>query len=201
MLDSSTNVDLFNRYATGSDVAVVEGVMELFDGISGTQDHGSTAKMAKILGLPGTVACGNAFRYAAIQEGVDLSTTSGNLYDDWMQRASEPPGQIPARTDAWLLCASSLRQQAGSGSDLCAGLQRRCQPTGITMSVSESSSRCGPIVSILCDWTIPIVALFFPLPVTLAYVVSFAIKKSSTTQWVDESCKLALRKSYSICRR
>ncbi|CCH49181.1 cobyrinate a,c-diamide synthase [Pseudodesulfovibrio piezophilus] len=52
MLDESTNLDIFNRHAALSDVAVVEGVMGLFDGISGTGDQGSTGQMAKILGLP-----------------------------------------------------------------------------------------------------------------------------------------------------
>ena len=52
MLDESTNLDIFNRYAQGCDVAVVEGVMGLFDGFSGTGDEGSTSQMAKILGLP-----------------------------------------------------------------------------------------------------------------------------------------------------
>ena len=52
MLDGTTNIDIFNRYGAGADVAVIEGVMGLFDGISGTHDQGSTAQMAKILGLP-----------------------------------------------------------------------------------------------------------------------------------------------------
>ena len=52
MLDEATNLDIFNRYAAVADVAVIEGVMGLFDGISGTEDFGSTAQMAKILGLP-----------------------------------------------------------------------------------------------------------------------------------------------------
>lgn len=52
MLSEETNLGIFNRYAAAADIAVVEGVMGLFDGISGTTDHGSTAQMAKILGLP-----------------------------------------------------------------------------------------------------------------------------------------------------
>ncbi|MEZ7196159.1 cobyrinate a,c-diamide synthase [Pseudodesulfovibrio karagichevae] len=52
MLGEPANLDIFNRYAADSDVAVIEGVMGLFDGISGTGDAGSTAQMAKILGLP-----------------------------------------------------------------------------------------------------------------------------------------------------
>jgi cobyrinic acid a,c-diamide synthase len=52
MLPRAANVDIFNRYASGCDVAVVEGVMGLFDGISGVADDGSTAQIAKSLGLP-----------------------------------------------------------------------------------------------------------------------------------------------------
>ncbi|WP_419786532.1 cobyrinate a,c-diamide synthase [Pseudodesulfovibrio sp.] len=52
MLDARTNIDMFNRYAANCDVAVVEGVMGLFDGISPTGDDGSTSQTAKALGLP-----------------------------------------------------------------------------------------------------------------------------------------------------
>jgi cobyrinic acid a,c-diamide synthase len=52
MLSRETNADIFNRYAAWCDVAVAEGVMGLFDGISGTGEDGSTAQIAKMLGLP-----------------------------------------------------------------------------------------------------------------------------------------------------
>lgn len=52
MLSPETNLDIFNRYAYHADVAVVEGVMGLFDGSSGTGDEGSTGQIAKTLGLP-----------------------------------------------------------------------------------------------------------------------------------------------------
>ena len=52
MLSRATNRALFERWAGAADAAVVEGVMGLFDGYDGLSEAGSTAEMAKWLGLP-----------------------------------------------------------------------------------------------------------------------------------------------------
>jgi len=52
MLDESQNRRIFGQAVMGADIAVVEGVMGLFDGYDGKTDAGSTAQMAKWLGLP-----------------------------------------------------------------------------------------------------------------------------------------------------
>jgi cobyrinic acid a,c-diamide synthase len=52
MLSREANLSLFRRRAREADVAVVEGVMGLFDGFDGASEAGSTAQMAKWLGLP-----------------------------------------------------------------------------------------------------------------------------------------------------
>jgi cobyrinic acid a,c-diamide synthase len=52
MLSKEYNKNLFRKYAGHADIAVVEGVMGLFDGFSGTDEAGSTAQMAKWLSLP-----------------------------------------------------------------------------------------------------------------------------------------------------
>src|SRR5262249_37599714 len=62
----------FWRAAYGRDVALVEGMMGLFDGIAGETDEGSTAALAKALGLPVVlvVDAGGAVRsVAAVVQG------------------------------------------------------------------------------------------------------------------------------------
>jgi cobyrinic acid a,c-diamide synthase len=52
MLTREYNQALFARQTQGVDLALVEGVMGLFDGFDGRSEAGSTAQMAKWLGLP-----------------------------------------------------------------------------------------------------------------------------------------------------
>jgi len=52
MLSKKYNQGVFLKGSTGADIAVVEGVMGLYDGYSGVDEAGSTAQMAKWLNLP-----------------------------------------------------------------------------------------------------------------------------------------------------
>ena len=52
LLSPDTVIELFRRAASPRDVAVVEGVMGLYDGHSGLDEKGSTAELAKLLGAP-----------------------------------------------------------------------------------------------------------------------------------------------------
>jgi cobyrinic acid a,c-diamide synthase len=52
MLSRDYNASSFQRNARNKDVAIVEGVMGLYDGHSGSSEKGSTAEMAKQLNLP-----------------------------------------------------------------------------------------------------------------------------------------------------
>ena len=52
MMTQSYNREIFSRYSRDADVAVIEGVMGLFDGFSGKDESGSTAQMAKWLKIP-----------------------------------------------------------------------------------------------------------------------------------------------------
>lgn len=52
ILDRDYNRGLFRRLLARADMAIVEGVMGLFDGYDGITEAGSSAEMAKWLGLP-----------------------------------------------------------------------------------------------------------------------------------------------------
>ncbi|MCD6294327.1 MAG: cobyrinate a,c-diamide synthase, partial [Deltaproteobacteria bacterium] len=52
IMDCGKNREIFSRGIRDADAAVVEGVMGLFDGFSGSDESGSTAQMSKWLDLP-----------------------------------------------------------------------------------------------------------------------------------------------------
>jgi cobyrinic acid a,c-diamide synthase len=52
LLPHNAVVELFTRAMIGKDIAVIEGVMGLYDGRSSLSDEGSTAELAKLLGTP-----------------------------------------------------------------------------------------------------------------------------------------------------
>ena len=74
MLPASYNRSLFAAKSQGSEIAVVEGVMGLFDGYDALSETGSTAQMAKWLDLPVVLivsAKGKARSAAAIVKGFE----------------------------------------------------------------------------------------------------------------------------------
>ncbi|MFC1906993.1 cobyrinate a,c-diamide synthase [Chloroflexota bacterium] len=52
LLSRDAVAELFARATTGKDIAVIEGVMGLYDGRSSLNEEGSTAELAKLLGAP-----------------------------------------------------------------------------------------------------------------------------------------------------
>ncbi|MDA2932955.1 cobyrinate a,c-diamide synthase [Acidobacteria bacterium AH-259-D05] len=52
LVEPAVIVEFFNKAMAGKDMAIVEGVMGLYDGASGEDELGSTAHLAKLLHLP-----------------------------------------------------------------------------------------------------------------------------------------------------
>jgi cobyrinic acid a,c-diamide synthase len=52
MLSGEANRQIFANASAGADIAVVEGMMGLFDGVAGGREEGSSAEIAKLLDLP-----------------------------------------------------------------------------------------------------------------------------------------------------
>jgi len=110
MVPKDQIVELFTRKAASADIAVVEGVMGLYDGLSGLEETGSTAQIAKILRCPvllvidtysmaRTVAA-VALGYKNFDEnvniaGIILNRVGGASHMAWCKQAIEAATGIP----------------------------------------------------------------------------------------------------------
>lgn len=75
MLSKEKNLACVRNHARSSDIAVIEGVMGLFDGYDGKSEAGSTAQMAKWLGFPVILAASAksmARSAAAVVKGFEI---------------------------------------------------------------------------------------------------------------------------------
>ena len=74
MLDGEASRKIFESAARDADVAVVEGMMGLYDGVGGGTEEGSTAEIAKLLNLPVVLvldATNSARSIAAVVKGFE----------------------------------------------------------------------------------------------------------------------------------
>jgi len=109
MLSPAANLAIFQRHVQGAEVAVVEGVMGLFDGFAGDSEDGSTAQMAKWLKLPVLLvvdARAMARSVAALVQGfahfdpelnlagVVLNRIGGPTHRRYLEQALAPLGQV-----------------------------------------------------------------------------------------------------------
>jgi cobyrinic acid a,c-diamide synthase len=110
LVGEAATVELYRRAAADADIAVVEGVMGLYDGRSGGGEQGSTAQLAKLLGLPvllvidvgamarsaGAVALGcRAFDPAVRIGGVILNRVASERHAAVVRDAVEREAGIP----------------------------------------------------------------------------------------------------------
>ena len=121
MLDAEANRGILSRASEGCDVAAVEGMMGLFDGVTGNSEEGSTAEIAKLLDLPVVLVldAGNSARsIAAVVRGFEtfdlglrfagvvLNRVAGDAHfrmlDSAIRQSSAVPvlGWLPVEADA-----------------------------------------------------------------------------------------------------
>lgn len=125
MLDQQQVLDTFHRNMADGDLALLEGVMGLYDGRDGQTDAGSTAQIAKWLNAPVVlvVDCGAIARSAAALvkgfrefdpelrlQGVILNKVGGAAHTAWLHDAIGPAnpdvtllGGIPKVVIRWTL--------------------------------------------------------------------------------------------------
>lgn len=105
MLSREFNVANFWRHAADADIALIEGVMGLFDGYHGKSESGSTAEVAKWLGAPVLLVLDawalSRSAAALIQgyknfdpdlnvAGVVFNKIAGSAHLDWLRQAVAP---------------------------------------------------------------------------------------------------------------
>ncbi|MCL5040596.1 MAG: cobyrinate a,c-diamide synthase [Firmicutes bacterium] len=110
LLSPATLRELFERSAGQADLAVVEGVMGLFDGRDGQSEIGSTSYLAKILAAPVILvvdagkmsrsAAATVYGYAHFDPqlplaGVILNNVAGTRHYRWVKEAIEGAVAVP----------------------------------------------------------------------------------------------------------
>ncbi|KUO42188.1 MAG: hypothetical protein APU95_05335 [Hadesarchaea archaeon YNP_N21] len=103
-------LEVFGRAAANSDIAIIEGVMGMFDGMSGRSEATSTSEIAKILRAPvvlvldvlnmarsaGALVLGcKVFDEKAEVKGVILNRTTSEKHARWATEAIEGKARIP----------------------------------------------------------------------------------------------------------
>jgi cobyrinic acid a,c-diamide synthase len=110
MLSGDANRQVFASACAGADVAVVEGMMGLFDGVGGAGEEGSSAEIAKLLDLPVVLVmdAGNSVRSLAAVvlgfekfdpalrvEGLVLNRVAGEHHFRMLESAIRSVAKVP----------------------------------------------------------------------------------------------------------
>jgi cobyrinic acid a,c-diamide synthase len=103
-------IETFTRAIVGADIAVIEGVMGLFDGATGLDETGSTSQIAKILGCPvllvidaysmvrsaGAITLGyKTFDKDVKVEGIILNNVAGATHANWCRDSIKASSGLP----------------------------------------------------------------------------------------------------------
>jgi len=110
MVPQNGIIEIFERATRNIDIAIIEGVMGLYDGLSGSDETGSTAQIAKILRCPvilvidvhdmARTAAALALGYKNFDEdihiaGIILNRVASPTHARWCKEAIEAVAKIP----------------------------------------------------------------------------------------------------------
>lgn len=101
MLNKQRLLELFTLAMRNSDIGIIEGVMGLFDGFSGTNETGSTIQISKILKAPiilvidvwgmsrsaAAIALGFKKMVGKIPLAIILNRVGGKIHEEWVRDA------------------------------------------------------------------------------------------------------------------
>jgi cobyrinic acid a,c-diamide synthase len=194
MLSREENLSIFRRHAQGCDVAVVEGVMGLYDGFDPVGEQGSTAQMAKWLRLPVLLAVN------ARSQARSLAALARGFLDfdpdlTWVGLVANAVGS-PAHTD-------SLRQAMTlvPGLPFRGGLPRSPElalpERHLGLITAEEGGLDGPALDRLADWLeqgLDLDALLADLPAMVADYQEPSIQAVS-----GEKVRLAVARDKAFC--
>eukprot|EP00873_Tetraselmis_striata_P026173 jgi/Tetstr1/446437/TSEL_033979.t1 len=164
MMSREQNLACFHRHVHGADIAVVEGVVGLFDGRDGASEDGSTAQMAKWLGAPVVLVldCEGMGRSAAAVmrgyevfdpdlriAGVILNRVGGVSQLEWLKSAFAAANVkatvlagLPKEESLVMLSATQMRALPGYLERVCHMVAKRVHvPTLVALA---AEARCPP---------------------------------------------------------
>jgi len=149
MLLPDENRAIFARHAQSADLAVIEGVMGLYDGFSPLEDTGSSAEMAKLIGAPVLLTVGArslARSLAALAQGFhgfDLDLAWAGLVANQVGG----PGHVEILRQAMTLCPGlTFRGGLPRRADLALGERH------LGLVTAEDGGLDAPAFARLADW-------------------------------------------------
>jgi cobyrinic acid a,c-diamide synthase len=144
----------FAHAARGADIALIEGMMGLFEGASPTGDEGSTAEIARWLGAPVLVVCdasGMARSLAALARGFaafDPHITIAGIVANTSTTMTTCPARATRRRAGALLagprCSPARRRWAVPWRRLRRGARRQRRPACRDRGVRPGRGRSTP---------------------------------------------------------
>jgi cobyrinic acid a,c-diamide synthase len=194
LLPAEAIQELFQRAMAGKDVAVIEGVMGLYDGATGDDEVGSTAQLAKLLGLPvvlvvdaskasrsvGAMALGfKAFDPTLHLAGVILNGIAGDLHLDLARPSLDHAGvrylgYMPSRREFTLPERHLGLVPTAEGGVAAAYYQHLAQQAATTVNLDR-------LLAIAADAAVPeapVPTLFPTVPVTPQAALAVAMDQA-----------------------